>query len=79
MIEEPGRFVLMTTCRCGMCKNEVAAAVTAHLERVSISPDADQPGDVVAMAVEFINFPPGWTLDPKDLKPRCPRHGGDDA
>lgn len=47
--------------------------VVTRLERVSNSPDADQPGDFVAMVVEEIMFPDGWGLS-KDLKPRCPKH-----
>jgi len=76
MNSEPGRFFLSSTARCGECKKEIQTGITARLDRVAISPDADQPGDVVAMVVEEVHFPPGWTLNAADLKPRCPDHGG---
>lgn len=77
MNSEPGRFFFATTCRCGAsdCISEVGAGVTARLGRVSVTPAADQPGDVVAMIVEEVHFPNGWSLDANDLKPRCPKHG----
>lgn len=76
MNDEPGRFFLSTTCRCNEegCDQEVGAGVNARLDRVAITPDANQPGDVVALVVEHIRFPDGWTLHPDDLKPRCPKH-----
>lgn len=76
MNSEPGRFFLSSTARCGEgdCKKEIQTGITARLDRVAVTPDADQPGDFVALVVEEVHFPPGWTLHPDDLKPRCPEH-----
>lgn len=77
MNNEPGRFFVATTCRCGegQCMVETGAGVTARMGRVAVTPEADQPGDVVALIVEEVHFPDGWSLGAKDLKPRCPEHG----